>query len=862
MTKQRPLISRLLYNKLFLQLILAIFMIGIAIFFISHEHLEVVKIRQQLANCNPWWVLSGISLTGIYLLFQGLMYKHSFKAIGKKITFKSGVRLFLKRNLVSVFLPAGGFSSLLFFSKEVENEGASKSQIHLASTFFGFISMMSVVLMAIPILGFALFNKHIGETEMMGFGGLLILIIIIVLLLTSLFKKGKAYRLLARFSPSSALILDEMSTVKIQKVEILKVLLYSFGIEVIGILHLYISMMALGVEPSIMASMIGYITMVILLMASPFLRGLGAIEVSVTYILGQFGFPILIASAITLLYRFFEFWLPLLLGLLSFITKKDNVILRIFPACLLFLLGLVNIISSITPNIPEELLHVRGYLPDYIISASNGLVLFIGMLMIILCVFLFQGSRRSWYFGLFLTLISAVAYLLKGANYEQAVFALVTGASLFYTGGFYKVKSHPKLIRVSNIVLVFSIFAIYALGVIGFYSMNPRHFGVDFDFLTSVKTTFNLFFLFDSGHLIPLTSFGKNFIFTINISSGVVLCFIFYNILKPYVTKPFNTPEDRVLAKSIVEKYGHSNLDYFKTYPDKFYFFNAEKDGFLSYKVTRNFAFVLENPVCKEEAASIELIKSFDEYCLENGFISVFYRVPAASLDMYRDLGKKDLPIGDEAIADLEGFSLEDFHVKTTRDSIKRFQSQGFSARIHESPVSDELLLQLEHVSNSWLRDLNRKEMAFAEGLFSKKILKDHTIITIEDQNGKVYAFLNVIPDSVSGEATYDLVRKSSEAPKEMMDMLIVHALLYFKEHGYKAVNLGMAPLSALEGAGITHRALKFAYQNLKTFSHFNRLRRFKGKFATRWEQRFLIYNQNYHLPQIPYALKRVEEGR
>jgi len=482
--------------------------------------------------------------------------------------------------------------------------------------------------------------------------------------------------------------------------------------------------------------------------------------------------------------------------------------------------------------------------------------------MIILCVFLFQGSRRAWYFGLFLTLISAVTYFLKGSNYEEAIFALITGGSLFYTGGLYKVKSHPKLIRVSNVVLVFSIFAIYALGVIGFYSMNPRHFGSDFDFLSAVTTSFNLFFMFDTGTLIPATTFARNFIYTMNLSSGLILCFIFYNILKPYVTKPFNSPDDRILAGSLVQKYGHSSLDYFKTYPDKFYFFNSEKDGFLAYKVTRNFAFVLENPVCKDEATTIELIKSFDLYCQENGFISVYYRIPAASLDLYRDLGKRDFPIGDEAIVDLEGFSLDGFHVKTTRDSIKRYQSMGYHAKTYQAPISDELLNQLEHVSNSWLRDLNQKEMAFAEGIFSKKILRDQTIMTIEDEHGKVSAFLNVIPDYVSGEATFDLIRKSTDAPKELMDMLVVHTLLYFKEQGYRAVNLGMAPLSAVEGAGFTHRALKFAYQNMKTFSHFNRLRRFKGKYTTRWEQKFLIYNQNYHLPQIPRALKRVAEGR
>jgi len=862
MTKPKKLISRLLYNKQFLQLILATFMIGIAIFFISHEHLEVVKIRQQLASCNPWWVFSGIVLTAAYLLFQGFMYIHSFKAIGKNISLKSAVRLYLKRNLVSIFLPAGGFSSLLFFTKEVENEGATKSQIHLASTLFGFVSMISVVIVAVPILGFAIFNHNVGSTELFGFIGLLVLILVLVTLSFSLIKKGKAYRLLSRLAPSMILILDEMIRVKIHRKEILKVMMFSVFIEIIGILHLYIAMKALGVEPSILASMIGYITMVILLMASPFLRGLGAIEVSVTFILGQFGFPIVIASAITLLYRFFEFWLPLLVGLLCFITKKDNLILRIFPACLMFLLGLVNIISSITPELPERLMRVRGLLPDYMISASNGLVLVIGLLLLILCVSLLQGSRRAWFFGIFLTLLSAVGHLLKGANYEEAIFAFVTAASLFYTGGFYKLKSHPKLIRVSNIVLLDCVLALFVLGVMGFYYLNPRHFGMDFDFLSSVKTTFSLVFLFDSGELVPLTHFGRNFIYAIYLSSGLVLCFIFFNILKPYVTKPFNSPEDKILARKILENCGHATLDFFKTYPDKFFFFSDDKEGFLSFKVTRNFAFVLENPVCKDEETFIELIKGFDLFCLENGFVSVYYRVPFSTLDIYLNLGKKALPIGDEALVDLKNFSLEEVHAKTVPATIHRLLSEGYDAKIHTSPINDKLMHQLEHVSNSWLKDLNQKELAFAEGVFNRKIIKDQTIITIEDQNEKVYAFLNVIPDYVSGEATYDLIRKSSDAPKDILDLLLAKTLLYFKEQGYVTANLGMAPLSSVEGTGITQKALKFAYENLKAFSHFKGLRRFKGKFATQWETKYLIYSQNYQLPQIPYALRRVAEGK
>ena len=158
MDKSKSFISKLLYNKFLWQLIFASFLIGMAIFFIRHENLELSGIREQLSNSNPWYIGLGILLTGIYIVFQGQMYVHSFKAMEIAIPVKVAIRLFLKRNFISVFLPAGGFSSLAFFTSEVESRGASKSQIHLASTFFAFFSILSVVVIAFPVFGFALFR--------------------------------------------------------------------------------------------------------------------------------------------------------------------------------------------------------------------------------------------------------------------------------------------------------------------------------------------------------------------------------------------------------------------------------------------------------------------------------------------------------------------------------------------------------------------------------------------------------------------------------------------------------------------------------------------------------------------------------
>lgn len=568
MGKVVKLTSNLIFNKFFLQLIMTIFIISMAIFFISHEHLEVINIRNKLIQSNIWYVTLGIFVTGIYIWLQAMMYVHSFKATGVRISVISALRLFLKRNLVSVFLPAGGFSSLAFFTNEIESKGVNKSQIHLASTLFGFISIFSVVLVALPVLAFASLLHRLQWGTVLGFGFLLILIFLFFVFLRSIAIKGKVYQILSRLKPSLMLLLDDMIAQKINRKQVWLVLLMSTIIEIIGILHLYIAMLALGYEPSLPAAIIGYVVMVVILIASPVLRGLGAIEVSLTFILGQFGYPIVAAAAIVLLFRFFEFWLPLLAGLFSFVSKKDNLVLRVMPAIIIFLLGIVNILSAITPSIPDRIRFLQTLIPSEIITGSNGFVLVSGLLLSILSIYLLKGSRRAWYIGVALSLLSVFGHLLKAVDYEEAIVAFIALIVLLYTKKFYKLRPHPRFTKIGYTVLLYSIAALFCFGIISLYFIDKRHFGIDFEFWTSLKTIFHLFVLFDSTGLEPKTTFAKDFLYILYTAAGMVYLFVFFNLLKPYFAKPYNTDEEKELARKLVEKYGKSALDYFKTYPD------------------------------------------------------------------------------------------------------------------------------------------------------------------------------------------------------------------------------------------------------------------------------------------------------
>lgn len=861
MHSAKNFISKLIYNKFFWQFFVAIFMIAMAAFFIRAEHIEVIKITAQLQSSDPVYISLGIALTIVYVLAQAVMYIYSFKALNKKIPLGLAVKLFLKRNLVSIFLPAGGFSSLVFFTKEVEKEGISKSQIHLASTLFGFCSILSVVVVGIPVLGIALLFTKLGTAELLSFVFLLLLTAGLVWLIYSIAKKGAAYKWLARIRPSLTTILDDMIDQKVSRKQFWNTLLVSIGIEVIGIVHLYISMLALGLNASWPAAIIGYMVMVILLIASPFLRGLGTIEISLTFILQQFGFPIVAAATITLLFRFFEFWLPLIAGILSFMTKKDNLILRVLPAFIILILGIVNIISSITPAIPARLRLVKNLLPEDVIVTSNALVLVFGLILVMLSIFLLQGSRRAWYIAVALTAFSFFGHLLKAADFEEAILAFVAGSVLWYTSGNYKLRPHPRFISINYFVLIYAALAVMAYGVLGFYFIDKRHFGIDFKFTEAIKAVLKLLFLVDDKALVARTHFGKHFEDSIYFAGASLILFFVFSLLKPYFSKPYNKEADFDTANDLLKSFGCSALDYFKTYPDKFLFFNESKSAFISFKITRHFAIVLEDPVAETAAEKLDMVNQFEVFCKENGFISAYYRVPERSLEFYHALGRKSIPIGEEAILNLSTFTMDGGKMKTTRSAVNRLTAEGFELKVYKAPIKEGLLQKLEKVSDNWLQELQQKEVAFTQGVFDASILKEQTILTIEDQEEKVYAFLNLIPDYAPGEATYDLIRKIKDAPNGVLDMLLAKTFLYLKEQGYTSANMGLAPLSGMEDVNVTQKTIKYAYENLKVFGQFKGLRKYKEKFFPSWEKKYLIFSHNYHLLQVPRALKRVSEG-
>lgn len=846
-------------KKIIIQFVFTLFFFGIGIWFVQHERSELVQVKDVLRSAKWEWVLVGICITIFYIVLQGVMYVFAFAAIRHKVSLLDATILFIKRNLISIFLPAGGVSSLAFFTGAIEKKGIKNSQIHFASSIYGFIGILSVVIVAIPAFLYAIVEGTVGSGEWYALAVIVLLKIALIFCYRSILRKGILYRFLLKVFPTTEVFMNDLQNNRIDKKAFIYTILISVVIEFIGIAHLYVAMMALGFTPSLLAAVLGYIISVIFLIVSPFLRGLGAIEVSMTYVLLRFGFQNVEAISITFLYRFFEFWLPLVAGIFAFLSKVNKLLMRILPAFFLLALGIINIISALTPAIKERVNELKDFLPVEAIHASNYLVLMAGLFLLVTAAFLLKGLRTAWWFAIILSTISLVGHITKAIDFEEASLAFLAIIMLVGTRKEYYIKTNPKMRNVGLQTSVLTAIATLIYGIVGFYFLDKKHFNIDFNIWQSISYTVLNYFMISSDSLVPASKFAAKFLLSINISGFFSIAFLIYTFVRTYVPHDNISEEERELADNLIKAHGNSALDYFKTSEDKLIYVSESKKAFVAYRISGNFAVVLENPVAENELEMKACIAEFDRYCYESGMKSIYYRIPEESLDIYRQLKRKSLFLGQEGVVDLNTFKLEGGARKPMRNAINKVVDRGFKATIHEAPVKDGILQKIKSVSDEWLEDMERTEIIFSQGMFDWVELKQQTIITVENAEEKIVAFLNIIPDYAPNEATYDLIRKTKDAPNGVMDFILVELFKYLKEKQIRYVNLGFAPMSGLNDPHtFPEKSMKFAYEKIRSFAHYKGLREYKEKFDPVWYNKYLIYPHDYDLLSVPTALSKV----
>jgi len=468
------------------------------------------------------------------------------------------------------------------------------------------------------------------------------------------------------------------------------------------------------------------------------------------------------------------------------LPKKPYVVWIV--ACITLGSGLLNLYSVTKRTSPYTRMVLREVFPLDFIRLSRFLTLLIGFALIVSSVNIYKRKKRAFQMVAFLSGLSVLFHLTKGLEYREALFSLILLVVLLAYRKNFTVRSSIPDFHGALVKLVIVAAVAFGYAVFGFWILDKRDFGIDFTLRDSIHRSLLFFSLIGDPKIVPHTRHARWFINSLYLMTAAAAGYSTYALYRPAIYKYRTLPRERTHARELLDKYGKSSLDYFKLWPDKSYFFSPSHNCFIAFRVEANVAIALGDPVGPEDELG-EVVRTFMKLCEENDWTVVFHQTLPDFLPLYERYGFRRLKIGDEGIVDLKEFGLGGRRMKRLRNNANQLEKNGIRIVSYEPSVPEDVLARAKEVSDEWLQIPGRRERNFTLGSFDMSYLRSTTLFCVADQSGKLLAFVNLIPSWRCGEATFDLMRYRTAAPRGTMDYLFVKLLEYHRERGFERFN-------------------------------------------------------------------------
>jgi phosphatidylglycerol lysyltransferase len=530
-------------------------------------------------------------------------------------------------------------------------------------------------------------------------------------------------------------------------------------------------------------------------------------------------------------------------------------------ALLTFLMGVINLTSSVQPAFRDRLALIETVVPLTIRHGSRMTAALAGFALIMLASSLARRKRVAWIVTLVLLIITFVTHMTKGLDFEDSFLSLGLFLLLILLRNSFHAKSDPPSIR-QGLVTLFAAFTFtLAYGTIGFYLLD-RHFRISYNWIEAIRQTTVMFTAFYDPGLEPLTGFGRYFAGSIYVIGLGTIGFAILMLLRPVLVRQPATPEERSHAAELVHKHGHTSLARATLFDDKSYFSNPQ-DTVIAYVAYGRGALTLGDPIGPPGQIA-ESIKRFRSFCLSKDWTPAFASVLPDYLECYREADFDTICIGYEAIVPLDTFTLQGSQNKDVRNAVNRMERNGYCVEVHSPPLDDSLIYALHEISNAWLTERKGGEMHFSVGWFDEAYIRSGPVAVVYNADKRPVAFANLVPEYQKSELTIDLMRHYPHPENGTMEFMFARMLQWAKDQGCATFSLGLSPIVGIgqkPDDPRVERALRTLSEYVSRFYNFKGLHNFKEKFHPRWEPRYLAYPSPASLPLVLNTLLQAQSG-
>lgn len=309
------------HKRLFQWFFGAVLLAGLA-FVVTHRS-EGRQFAEIAAHSQPWWLLFAFGLQALTYVADAAVWDVVLSRGPKKLPLPRLVRFSFAKYFFDQFVPTGGMTGTLMVMRSLERDGVDRGT-SMATLIVRFVTYYWAYAIALgAALAVTLVRAHVPEV-VFGLGVALTVGFLIVPVLVLAFIRHpdrglpgllQRPRILKRIRPAVQLAAEATPKITRDVPLLANATVLQLAIYVLDGLTLWAMVKSVGVDlpagSAFAAFMLGFVAGSLGVVPG----GVGTVEAGTVAGLGFLGIPLATALTITLLFRGFSFWLPLLPGL-------------------------------------------------------------------------------------------------------------------------------------------------------------------------------------------------------------------------------------------------------------------------------------------------------------------------------------------------------------------------------------------------------------------------------------------------------------------------------------------------------------------------------------------------------------------
>ena len=532
---------------------------------------------------------------------------------------------------------------------------------------------------------------------------------------------------------------------------------------------------------------------------------------------------------------------------------------------ILLLIGLVTIIEGANPGFYAHYrLHRVGYLaPGTLVNLTRTADVITGLLLVLLSDGLRRRKRRAFQATVVLLACSTVLHATHFPRVGQAAATFVLLCVLLvFRREFYAVGDPRSQWRALT-ALGWLILADLVIGLT--FIMLSRGLEEDYPLLERGQSV--IWGLVGISGPVQFGPEGHGDLFNfltsaLGIFTLVVAAYLF---LRPAAPAGRHSPADADKIRKLLDRHGaQDSLGYFALRHDKSEIWSPTGKSCIGYRVLSGVMLAAGDPIGDPEAWP-GAIHAFLDEAARHAWVPAVVGCGELGAEVWcREGGLAALELGDEAIVNVDGFSLEGRAMRNVRQMVTRVARNGYTAEFRRTgDLSREELRALAELADSWRGGSTERGFSMALGRIGG-VGDERCVVATAMENGELRAIQHFVPWGKDG-LSLDLMRRDKSAAAGVNDFLIVEAIKNAPDLGVRRISLNFAAFrSALErgeriGAGPVLRAWRGILLFMSRWFQIESLYKFNAKFQPDWIPRFMVFPGTGYTPRIGLAALEAE---